>query len=322
MVERARSPSCSPTPVRGGTARSTSSSSRRCWAAARSADPSGSCWQRWPHWRTRKEPCATSPPSSCAWRQVSRTGHTGARGLRCWRQAQSSWSTASAAAGTRTCGWSAIRASSATLSASRVPRRVAPPAGARPLIASAGSPGAAAQVQESATRTGGKGGQDRTLTAGNSPILTGVSGSKGGHDRTVRREKCPVLTGVSGSKGGQDQTLFELAPLETPAAKPRQKPRHPTRAREGNPRTPEPGKTPPTPLKGGARRTRSSSRRPTSPRAAASDGDAVRIDLDEVRRGLGIPSVCRSRRLGADPKPRRARPSARARSRSGSSRSS
>ena len=35
------------------------------------------------------------------------------------------------------------------------------------------------QVQEPATAAGRKGGQDRTLTAGNCPILTGVSGSKG-----------------------------------------------------------------------------------------------------------------------------------------------
>ncbi len=40
---------------------------------------------------------------------------------------------------------------------SRVPRRVAPPAGARPLVASAGSPGAAAQVQEPATTNWRKG---------------------------------------------------------------------------------------------------------------------------------------------------------------------
>ena len=55
---------------------------------------------------------------------------------RCWRRASSSSSAASAAAGTRTSGSCAIRASPATRS-QPVPRRVAPPAGARPLVASA-----------------------------------------------------------------------------------------------------------------------------------------------------------------------------------------
>ncbi len=41
-------------------------------------------------------------------------------------------------------------------------------------------------------------------------------------------------------------------PRHKPRRKPRQKPRHPTRVREGNPRTPGSEKTPPTPLKGGA----------------------------------------------------------------------
>ncbi len=59
----------------------------------------------------------------------------------------------------------------------RAPRRVAPPAGARPLVASA------------------KGGQDRTVEEGNRPILTGVSAANPGHD----------------------WTLFEPPALETPA---------------------------------------------------------------------------------------------------------
>ncbi len=82
--------------------------------------------------------------------------------------------------------------------AARTPRRVAPPAGARPLVASASSPHSHEQAS--------------------------AADEKGGHDRTVAPEKCPVLTGVSEAKGGHDQTLFELAPLETPAETPAKTP--------------------------------------------------------------------------------------------------
>ena len=169
---------------------------------------------------------------------------------------------------------------------SRVPRRVAPPAGARPLIVSARSPGAAAQVRESATRTGGKGGQDRTLTAGNSPILTGFFGSKGGHDLTVPGEKCPVVTGVSVSKGGQDQTLFELAPLESPARTPAETPA--SNARAGRePLNPRIREDPPAPLKGepaGRDLVEETYATPHGRKRRRS----IRVDLDEVRRHLGI----------------------------------
>ena len=78
------------------------------------------------------------------------------------------------------------------------------------------------------------------------PILTGVSGPKGGHDRTVSPEKCPVLTGVSGPKGGQDQTLFELAPLETPAENPGKNPGSQRARGEGTPE-PQNQRRPPQP---------------------------------------------------------------------------
>jgi hypothetical protein len=134
----------------------------------------------------------------------------------------------------------------------RVRRRVAPLAGARPLIASAHSPAGA----ESATKPDGKGGHDRTLTSGNSPVLTGVSVPKGGHDRTVPGDKCPVVTGVSGAKGGQDQTLFEPAPLERPAQTPAETPAANARARREplnhrireDPPSPPDGGSPPDPI--------------------------------------------------------------------------
>ena len=177
---------------------------------------------------------------------------------------------------------------------SRVPRRVAPPAGARPLIASAGSPGAAAQVQQPATEVGEKGGQDRTLTAGNSPILTGVSGTKGGHDRTVRAEKCPVVTGVSVSKGGQDQTLFELAPIESPAQTPAKTPAETpaANARAGRePLNPRIREDPPSPPERGSSRDSIVVEEKYVTARGRTRRRAVRIDLDEVRRGLGLPGA-------------------------------
>lgn len=160
---------------------------------------------------------------------------------------------------------------------SRVPRRVAPPPGARPLVAPApaASPDAAPVVQR----------ED-------------FDSEKGGQDRTVGAGKRPILAGVYGAKGGQDRTLFEPEPLETPAETPAQTPaRTPAEtpaphARAGmeplNPRTREAPQSPPeggqppdsifveetyvTPR--GRKRRRS-----------------VRVDLDEVRRGLGLPGL-------------------------------
>ena len=105
-----------------------------------------------------------------------------------------------------------------------------------------------------------KGGQDRTVSTQKGPVLTGVSSRKGGQDRTLPEQNRPAVTGVSAVKGGQDRTVS----LENPGKNPGRKPRRPTRARVGNPRTPEP-LTPPAPLKGGAALTRFWSRRRTSP---------------------------------------------------------
>jgi DnaA N-terminal domain len=174
---------------------------------------------------------------------------------------------------------------------SHVPRRVAPPAGARPLIASTVSPGAAAQVDEPGAVAVGKGGHDRTVPAGKGPILAEVSAQKGGHDRTVTAEKCPILTGVSDAKEGQDQTLFDLAPTETPAQTPAKTPAETPapNARTGRePLNPRTGEDPPSPPEGGSppdsilvEETFVTARGRTRRRP-------VRIDLNQVRRGLGI----------------------------------
>ena len=205
-----------------------------------------------------------------------------------------------------------------------VARRVAPPAWARPLVASAGPSAVTTRALKTTSTLCEKGGQDRTLAAGNSPILTGVSGPKGGHDRTVTPEKCPVVPGVSVAKGGQDQTLFEQGPSESPAQTPAKTPAETPapNARAGRePLNPRIRKDPPAPLKGGARRTRSSSRRRMSPLMAES---AVGRSGSTSTTSVGV-SVCQAlliattgRRSGAAS----ARSSATAPSRSGSSPSS
>jgi hypothetical protein len=166
-------------------------------------------------------------------------------------------------------------------------RRVPPPAGARPLVAAVTAVGMASSSTSRELATGGvaesncraeivamgKGGQGRTLSPGNRPTLTGVSGQKSGHDRTLSPQNRPILTGVSGVKGGQDQTLFGETPAERAVKTPAKTPAPIARAGKEpqNRRTKE---HPPTPLKGGGRRTRSRSRRPTQPGGAedAADG--------------------------------------------------
>ena len=166
------------------------------------------------------------------------------------------------------------------------PRRVAPPPGARPLVASAGSP----HAPEQAPAANEKGGHARTLTAENCPVLTGVSERKGGQDRTVSPEKCPVLTGVSEAKGGQDQTFFELAPLETPAKTPAETPAPNARAGSEplNPRTRE---DPPSPPEGGSPLDAIFVEETYVTAHGRKRRRQVQLDLDEVRRHLGIPGL-------------------------------
>ena len=179
-------------------------------------------------------------------------------------------------------------------SAARAPRRVAPPTGARPLVASATSPVAPTPAQEPASTAAEKGGQDQTASAGRSPILTGVSERKGGHDRTVLPAKCPVLTGVSGPKGGQDQTLFELGPIESPAQTPAKTPAETPapNARAGRePLNPRIREHPPSPPERGSSRDSVVIEEEYVTARGRTRRRAVRTDLDEVRRGLGLPGA-------------------------------
>jgi DnaA N-terminal domain len=152
------------------------------------------------------------------------------------------------------------------------PRRVAPPAGARPLVASAD-----------------KGGHGRTVAAENCPTLAGVSEAKGGQDRTVPPEKCPVVTGVS-AEGGHARTLFGPAGGESPAETPAETPA--PNARVGRePLNPRTGEHPPIPPGGGSSPSSILVEETYVTPRGRTRRRAVRVDLDEVRRSFGLPGL-------------------------------
>jgi hypothetical protein len=185
-----------------------------------------------------------------------------------------------------------------TAGVGRRPRRVAPPAGARPLLAAiVGSAadeidaGCGAQP-DSVGRDDGGGGQ--IAGAENRPALTGVSEPNGGQDRTVSDQNCPVVPGVSGAKGGQDRTLFDGQPAETPAEKGAETPaENPAASARGGREPQNPGipEDPPTPLAGGrADRSMMIEQTYITDRGRRRRR-MVLVDLDAVRRGLGIPAA-------------------------------
>jgi hypothetical protein len=158
-------------------------------------------------------------------------------------------------------------------------RRVAPPAGARPLVVPLAEPRPNAAPTNVDALVGGV-----AEVSGSDEVVS----AKGGHDRTLSPVNRPVLTGVSGVKGGQDRTLFDPAGAKTPAQTPAQTPA--PNARTGrNPRTPEPKEHPPSPPEGG-----SSDQSITIEETYLTDRGRrrrrrVNVDLDEVRRTLGVP---------------------------------
>jgi hypothetical protein len=142
------------------------------------------------------------------------------------------------------------------------PRRVSPPPGARPLVASVSPPSPAASTiehaavaraeQPCAKRVGERLGRgERTALGENRPVSAGVSGRKDGAGRTLRLENHPVSAGVSPPNPGAHRTVSPQTPAETPAETPAQTPAPNARA-WSNPRTPEP-LTPPYPPNGGNR---------------------------------------------------------------------
>ena len=124
----------------------------------------------------------------------------------------------------------------------RAKRRVPPPAGARPLVAST---------------------------------------------RAVAAE---TSTSSAAVKGGQDRTLFELPPPETPAQTPAETPAPNARAGR-EPQNPRTRKDPPSPPEGGSLPDSVTVEQSYVTERGRRRGRLVRIDLDEVRRGLGIPTT-------------------------------
>ncbi len=183
-------------------------------------------------------------------------------------------------------------------------RRVTPPAGARPLVASV-APSVDQELAEPVRdKKAGviaaceKGGQDRMVSAQNRPGVSGVSAGNGGQDRTIAARNRPTLTGVSvenrpelsgvsAVKGGQDRTLSPKTPAETPAKTPADSKTHARAGREPqNPRTVHP----PCPPQGG-----NDSRSLLVEEVYVTDRGRKRrrtvpVDLDDVRRRLGQPS--------------------------------
>ncbi len=171
------------------------------------------------------------------------------------------------------------------------PRRVAPPAGARPLVAEA-SAGRAARAVEPSTADDSKGGHDRTVQSGKCPTRTGVPEPKAGHDRTVSAANCPDLTGVSAPKGGQDRNLFDPEPPETPAETPAKTPAEtpaPNARARREPLNPRTGEHPPNPPEGGSSPDEILVEEGYVTERGRKRRRLVRVDLDAVRRGLGLP---------------------------------
>ena len=289
VVERARSPSCSPTPVRGGTATINVDLFESVLAYSRARGPERLLLSTMAALADEEGAvCDLSTEQLCAAAGIADRTYRRARAA---LLATGQLELVSGLGGRgNTNVWSVRdpRASGEGLP-HRAPRRVSPPAGARPLVAAASSDRGAAALEPSTT-SGEKGGQDQTLWRGNRPILTGVSAVKGGHGRTLSPENCPVLTGVSAAKGGQDQTLLELGPPETPAKTPAETPAPNARAGR-EPQNPRTRKDPPSPPEGGSSPDSVTVEQSYVTERGRRRRRLVRIDLDEVRRGLGIPTT-------------------------------
>ncbi len=176
-------------------------------------------------------------------------------------------------------------------------RRVPPSAGARPLVAPVAAC-VSSTSHESPTSfdlgpvpTARKGGQDQTLSVENCPVLTGVSGVKGGHDRTLSPDNCPILTGVSGVKGGQAQTLFGETPAERAAKTPAKTPA-PIAGAGKEPQNQRTKEHPPNPPEGGRSENSITIEETYTTASGRKRHRRVNVNLDEVRRTLGVPAAC------------------------------
>ena len=130
-------------------------------------------------------------------------------------------------------------------------RRVAPPSGQRPLLASvtaasANARPASSEIDQRQLIARANGGADRTVSGHKRPVTPGVSTRKGGTGRTLSHENHPASAGVLVGKGGTVRTLCRETPARTPAETPA------PNARGG--REPQDPRTvhPPSPPEGGS----------------------------------------------------------------------
>jgi hypothetical protein len=127
---------------------------------------------------------------------------------------------------------------------------------------------------------------DWTLLGRNCPVLTALCVGNPGTDRTLLGGNRPVGTGVSAEKGGQGRTLFDETPAEAPAETPA------PNARAGKePQNPRTKKDPPGPPAGGSSLGSVIIEQTFLSERGRKRTRPVRVDLDEVRRGLGLPGV-------------------------------
>jgi hypothetical protein len=153
------------------------------------------------------------------------------------------------------------------------PRRVVPP---RPLVGVAGS----------------------STASGGGDADSAADRVKGGQPQTVLAENRLTLAGLSAPNGGQDQTLFDPPPVESPAESPTE--RVPERvvkterrhARAGtNAVNPGIQEDPPSPPDGGSGPHSMIVEQVYTTERGRRRRRQVRIDLDQVRRVLGIPTA-------------------------------
>ena len=256
--------SCSRSSVRGTRARSTRSYSKPCSATARArgparlllaalaavADANGSV-----EGLTTDELCRTAGLANSTYRRAR------AAVLASGEVTVDDYSGGRG----RTCHWTVRRP--AELGAEPVvgrKRRPAPQPGIRPLVAAATSR-AETRVENGPIPSG--------VSDGKGPIASGVSDAKG-----------PMLSGVSGmspSLSGVSDSNPAKTPPQTPPPNAR------TRREPRNPRT---GENPPTPLKGGSPARSAVLEETYLTERGRKRKRHVRVDLDEIRRGLGLPS--------------------------------
>jgi len=163
------------------------------------------------------------------------------------------------------------------------PRRRVPAPNARPLLSPVGA-ASHSGVFEAAPPAVGKGPILTGVSSGKGPILTGVSSGKGPILTGVSSGKGPILTGVSGRKGPNLSGVSDENPAKTP---PETRPPNARAGREPlNPRI----RNPPNPPEGGSPPDSLLMEQTYVTERGRKRSRLVRVDLNEVRRGLGLPT--------------------------------